>query len=474
MGKSGTATVLVDGTEVAKVRVMKTIPFRFSTEETLDTARQLNRATLARQLLLRREPLDVVEAVRRVVALQAQEPASPYVALWNRVEGFDPAELDAAFASQAIVKAQLMRITLHAVAAADYPAVPRGDAAHAARRAAPRPAVHGRGRLDRRHRGARPRPARVHGLATRRTARSRRGWKRASAPRSRASGGRSASTGRSSTPRPAAHGRSARGPPTSARRTRRARATPPASTRWLVAATSRGSGRRRCWTSRSSGRSFGRRSRTRSRRSATSSCATTGPTATTLYDVPDGLAPARGHARARRACCRCGTARCSPTPTGAGSSRPSTARSSSATTATCCRRCSSTATSRASGVRPTTASRPPRSTALDDDAWAGLEAEARRLRAFLAGREPIIYQGATPTGGPSCRPTASRSASSAAEAEPSHERMIGTDPGPIVFASWEPLSTASTRRSGLHHHGLPPPRTDSAISAPYAVRHDPS
>jgi hypothetical protein len=37
------------------------------------TARQLNRATLARQLLLRREPLDVVDAVHRVVALQAQE-----------------------------------------------------------------------------------------------------------------------------------------------------------------------------------------------------------------------------------------------------------------------------------------------------------------------------------------------------------------------------------------------------------------
>lgn len=86
------------------------------------SARQLNRATLARQLLLRREAVDVVEAVRRIVALQAQEPASPYVALWSRVDGFDPAELDAAFASQAIVKAQLMRITLHAVTTADYPA----------------------------------------------------------------------------------------------------------------------------------------------------------------------------------------------------------------------------------------------------------------------------------------------------------------------------------------------------------------
>ncbi|HEY0443273.1 MAG TPA: winged helix DNA-binding domain-containing protein [Candidatus Limnocylindrales bacterium] len=86
------------------------------------TAGQLNRATLARQLLLRRESIDAVEAVHRVVALQAQEPASPYLALWNRVAGFDARDLDAAFADHSIVKGQLMRITLHAVDAADYPA----------------------------------------------------------------------------------------------------------------------------------------------------------------------------------------------------------------------------------------------------------------------------------------------------------------------------------------------------------------
>jgi hypothetical protein len=85
------------------------------------TARGLNRATLARQLLLERERIGVVDAVRRIVALQAQEAASPYVALWNRVAGFDPAELDAAFAAHDVVKATLMRITLHAVAADDHP-----------------------------------------------------------------------------------------------------------------------------------------------------------------------------------------------------------------------------------------------------------------------------------------------------------------------------------------------------------------
>ncbi len=86
------------------------------------TARALNRATLARQLLLEREPLDPAAAVRRIVALQAQEPASPYLALWNRVAPFDTEALYLAFVEQRVVKTQLFRVTLHAVAAEDYPA----------------------------------------------------------------------------------------------------------------------------------------------------------------------------------------------------------------------------------------------------------------------------------------------------------------------------------------------------------------
>lgn len=86
------------------------------------TPRQLNRTTLARQLLSKRELLTVPEALRRVTALQAQEAASPYVALWNRLANFDPAELDAAFHHREVVKATLMRITLHAVLAEDHAA----------------------------------------------------------------------------------------------------------------------------------------------------------------------------------------------------------------------------------------------------------------------------------------------------------------------------------------------------------------
>jgi hypothetical protein len=86
------------------------------------TARRLNRATLGRQLLLRREPLGAAEGVRRVVAVQAQEAVSPYLGLWNRLAGFDPGDLDAALADRAVVKATLLRITLHAVHGEDYPA----------------------------------------------------------------------------------------------------------------------------------------------------------------------------------------------------------------------------------------------------------------------------------------------------------------------------------------------------------------
>ncbi len=85
------------------------------------SAPELNRATLARQSLLERRAETVPEAVRRVVALQAQEPASPYLALWNRIAAFDPADLDAAYADGTIVRSSLLRLTLHAVHGDDHP-----------------------------------------------------------------------------------------------------------------------------------------------------------------------------------------------------------------------------------------------------------------------------------------------------------------------------------------------------------------
>ena len=94
--------------------------------------RDLNRATLARQLLLRREPLSWWTACAGWSPCSPRSPPSPYLALWNRLAPFDPADLDAAFAEHTVVKATLMRLTLHAVGAEDYPVFHARDAAHAA------------------------------------------------------------------------------------------------------------------------------------------------------------------------------------------------------------------------------------------------------------------------------------------------------------------------------------------------------
>jgi hypothetical protein len=84
---------------------------------------ELNRATLARQLLLAPASIDVVDAIERIGGLQAQEPASPFIGLWTRLAAFDPADLRAAFTDRRAVKATMMRSTLHAVTAADYAAL---------------------------------------------------------------------------------------------------------------------------------------------------------------------------------------------------------------------------------------------------------------------------------------------------------------------------------------------------------------
>jgi winged helix DNA-binding protein len=84
------------------------------------SADQLNRATLARQLLLDRATIRPTDAVERVGGLQGQEPASPYIALWSRLEAFGAGTLDRAFMEHRLVKATLMRSTLHVVSRDDY------------------------------------------------------------------------------------------------------------------------------------------------------------------------------------------------------------------------------------------------------------------------------------------------------------------------------------------------------------------
>jgi hypothetical protein len=83
------------------------------------TDRALNRATLARQLLLQRDPMSPIDAVAHLVGLQAQVPANPYVALWSRLDHLDPADLERALLERAVVRIVLMRGTIHLVTADD-------------------------------------------------------------------------------------------------------------------------------------------------------------------------------------------------------------------------------------------------------------------------------------------------------------------------------------------------------------------
>jgi hypothetical protein len=81
--------------------------------------RELGRTTLARQLLLERQARPVAEALEHLVGLQGQVPKVPHAALWNRIAGYDPAELDRLMTGADAVRTQLMRTTIHTVTTRD-------------------------------------------------------------------------------------------------------------------------------------------------------------------------------------------------------------------------------------------------------------------------------------------------------------------------------------------------------------------
>ena len=83
--------------------------------------RALNRATLDRQLLLRRHPLPARQALRQLAGLQAQAPLAPYVGLWSRLSGFTTEDLsNLLYPERIVVRAPIMRATVHLVDAADF------------------------------------------------------------------------------------------------------------------------------------------------------------------------------------------------------------------------------------------------------------------------------------------------------------------------------------------------------------------
>jgi winged helix DNA-binding protein len=82
--------------------------------------RALNRATLARQLLLDRSALTPARAVTHLAGLQAQAPLAPYVGLWTRLAAFRPRQLENLMNERSVLRAHLMRHTVHLVDAQDF------------------------------------------------------------------------------------------------------------------------------------------------------------------------------------------------------------------------------------------------------------------------------------------------------------------------------------------------------------------
>jgi hypothetical protein len=94
-----------------------------SPERTLSEG-DLNRALLARQLLLERSGLSVPKVLDRMGTLQAQYAPSMYIGLWSRMKAFDREQLDQALERRRVAQGTLMRATIHLVSKADYwPAV---------------------------------------------------------------------------------------------------------------------------------------------------------------------------------------------------------------------------------------------------------------------------------------------------------------------------------------------------------------
>ena len=94
-------------------------------EPTLTEA-ELNRALLARQLLLERASVPIPRALERVGGIQAQYAPSMYIGLWTRLARFERDDLTRALERRSVVQGTLMRVTIHLVSARDYPLLAEG------------------------------------------------------------------------------------------------------------------------------------------------------------------------------------------------------------------------------------------------------------------------------------------------------------------------------------------------------------
>jgi hypothetical protein len=92
------------------------------------TPRALNRALLARQLLLERQRIPIPRALERVGCLQTQYAPTAYIGLFSRLAGFERPQLTRALERRMVVQGTLMRVTIHMVSARDYPLLVAGIA----------------------------------------------------------------------------------------------------------------------------------------------------------------------------------------------------------------------------------------------------------------------------------------------------------------------------------------------------------
>lgn len=88
--------------------------------ERILTLRELNRALLARHMLLERVELPVLATIEKLAGMQAQIPRAPYVGLWTRLKDFRREALADLITERKVVKATLMRGTLHFLTTDDY------------------------------------------------------------------------------------------------------------------------------------------------------------------------------------------------------------------------------------------------------------------------------------------------------------------------------------------------------------------
>lgn len=88
--------------------------------ERIITLRELNRATLARQLLLERANITPLSAIKQIAGLQGQLANPPYMGLWSRLQAFQKSDLITLLERREVVRTSMMRRTLHLTATEAY------------------------------------------------------------------------------------------------------------------------------------------------------------------------------------------------------------------------------------------------------------------------------------------------------------------------------------------------------------------